>query len=147
MFECSTSFTFFRAIKQLSLNFSWLGRIMQVKELGQGKEWQQTELAEGNEGLWMPISKLFRSILILSTHCYPRLSSIHPPSHVIHSCYSFCWLMSDNWKLLSYGGTTIYPSTTSNQLKIEVTKICIYLGTFFQGRHVAFLVPAGLLWE
>lgn len=51
MSECSTSFTFFHAIKQFCLNFSWLGRIMQVEDLGQGKEWQQTELAEGNEGL------------------------------------------------------------------------------------------------
>lgn len=104
-----TFIAFFCVIKQLPLNFSWAGSCKEKTwDRGNNGNW---DLAAVSEGVWMPISKLFHSPQFVNS-----LSSqiiLHsPPPCIIHSCYSFCWQMYDNWKLLSYGGIILHQSTT-----------------------------------
>lgn len=100
-------FFHFHASKQLPLTFSWLCRIMQEEDLGQGKEWQQTDLAAVNKGVWTP----FQNSSIVPSFCQLIAIPDHPPftHHVEFIVVSFSVEhVYDNRKVFSYGGIKIH---------------------------------------
>jgi len=88
---------------------SWKEKIWGRVRNGNNQTWQQyKKVCECPFQNCSIVSSFFQLIVI------PDHPLFTPPSHIIHSCYSFCWHMKDNWKLLSYGDIIVYQSTTSN---------------------------------